>query len=118
MAPIPDYAQITSAWQTSIGVAHQIGEQMAFEADYVNTRSRHEKSIQDNVNITFDPATGEPFPYSNVARRAFPLYGVVGMIPHTGESDYHGLQTSFTKRMANRWQASVTYTLSGLWDRD
>jgi hypothetical protein len=91
---------------------------MAFEADYVNTRGRDEKSIQDNVNITFDPATGNPFPYSDVAHRAFPLYGVVGMIPHTGESDYHGLQTSFTKRMANRWQASLTYTLSALWDRD
>jgi hypothetical protein len=36
----------------------------------------------------------------------------------TGMSDYHGLQTSFTKRMSHRWQASLTYTLSGLWDRD
>ena len=34
------------------------------------------------------------------ASRRFPLYGVVGMIPHIGQSDYHGLQTSFTKRMS------------------
>jgi len=117
-APIPDYAHITHSWQTSIGVAHQFGQNMAIEADYVNTRSRHEKSIQDNVNITFNPATGEPYPYDDVSHRAFPLYGLIGMFPYTGQSDYHGLQTHFTKRMSNRWQGSLTYTLSGLWSRD
>ena len=40
------------------------------------------------------------------------------MSVHTGESAYHGLQTAFTKRMSNRWQASATYTLSGLWNQD
>ena len=56
---------------------------MALEMDYVNTRSRDEKSIQDNVNITFNPANGNPYPYSDVAHRAFPLYGVIGMFPMT-----------------------------------
>jgi hypothetical protein len=28
----------------------------------------------------------------------------------------HSLQTAFTKRFSDRWQASATYTLSGLWD--
>jgi len=79
----------------------------------VNTKSRNEKSIQDNVNVTFDPATGVPYPFSDVAHRAFPLYGVVGMFPMVGRSDYHGLQTNFTKRMSQRWQGSLTYTLSG-----
>ena len=102
----------------SIGIAHQFGSRAAIEVDYVNTRSRDEKSIQDNVNITFNPATGIPYPYSDVNHRAFPLYGVVGMIPHIGRSDYHGLQTSFTRRMSSHWQASLTYTLSGLWDQD
>jgi hypothetical protein len=59
-----------------------------------------------------------PYPYSDVAHRAFPLYGVIGMFPMTGRSDYHGLQTSFTRRMSHRWQGSLTYTLSGLWDQD
>src|SRR6266571_3408957 len=117
-APIPDYAHVTHSWQTSIGVARQLGNDMAFEADYVNTRSRDEKSIQDNVNITFNPATGIPYPFSDIAHRAFPEYGLIGMIPHTGLSDYHGLQTHFTKRLSHHWQSSLTYTLSGLWDRD
>jgi hypothetical protein len=117
-APIPDYSHVTRSLQSSIGIARQLGNDMAFEADYVNTRSRFEKSIQDNVNLTFDPATGNPYPFSDIAHRAFPLYGVVGMFPHTGNSDYHGLQTSFNKRMTHHWQGSLTYTLSGLWDRD
>ena len=117
-APPPAYANVPYSWQSSIGIARQLAEDMAIEADYVNTKSRHEKSIQDNVNLTFDPATGIPYPYSNASRRAFPLYGVIGMFPMTGRSDYHGLQTHFTKRMNHRWQASLTYTLSGLWDQD
>jgi hypothetical protein len=40
------------------------------------------------------------------------------MIPHTGQSDYHGLQTHFTKRLSHHWQSSLTYTLAGLWDTD
>ena len=117
-APIPEYSHVTHSWQTSIGIQHQFGTRSSMDINYVNVRSRDEKSIQDNVNITFDPVTGNPYPYSDVARRAFPTYGVVGMIPHTGQSDYHGLQTSFQKRMSDNWQASLTYTLAGLWDQD
>jgi hypothetical protein len=117
-APIPDYAHVTHSLQTSIGIARQLGSDMAFEADYVNTRSRDEKSIQDNVNITFNPATGIPYPFSDIPHRAFPEYGLIGMIPHIGQSDYHALQTHFTKRLSHHWQSSLTYTLSGLWDQD
>jgi hypothetical protein len=117
-APPPAYAHVPYSWQNSIGIARQFGTDLAIEADYVNTKSRHEKSIQDNVNVTFNPATGIPYPYSDVAHRAFPLYGVVGMFPMTGMSDYHGLQMNVTKRMSHRWQGALTYTLSGLWDQD
>jgi hypothetical protein len=117
-APIPEYAHVGRSLQTSIGFARQFGSDMAFEADYVNTRSRDEKSIQDNVNLTFNPATGIPYPFSDIAHRAFPDYGLIGMIPSIGQSDYHGLQTHFTKRLSHHWQSSLTYTLSGLWDRD
>jgi TonB-dependent receptor-like protein len=117
-APIADYSHVTHSWQSSIGIAQQLGATMALEADYVQTNSRNEKSIQDNVNLTFNPATGVPYPYSDIAHRAYPQFGVVGSIPHTGLSDYYGLQTSFTKRMANHWQASVTYTLGKLYETD
>ena len=116
-APLPAYAHVTHSWQSSIGIARQFAGNMAIEADYVDNRSRNEKVIQDNVNITFD-ANGNPFPYSNAARRAYPLFGVVGISGHTGLSNYRALQTSFTKRMSNHWQGSITYTLGALYNRD
>jgi len=96
----------------------QFGSTTALQIDYVQTNSRNEKSIQDNVNLTFNPATGVPYPYSDVAHRAYPQFGVVGAIPHIGRSDYYGIQTSLTKRLANRWQANVTYTLGWLYSQD
>ncbi len=107
-----------SNWQNSIGVARQIGTTMSVQADYVYTKGRNEKDIIDNINLTYNQATGANYPFSDVARRAFPDYGTISLLVRTGKSAYHGLQTSFTKRMSNRWQASATYTLSGLWDSE
>jgi len=117
-APKPEYSHVTHSWQSSIGVAQQFGTTTALQVDYVQTNSRNEKSIQDNINVTFNPANGVPYPYSDVAHRAYPMFGVVGNIPHLGSSDYSGLQTSLTKRMSNRWQGSITYTLGKLYDKD
>jgi len=117
-SPIPQYAHVTHSWQSSFGIARQFGASMALEADYVQTNSRHEHAFQDNVNISFDPATGNPYPYSDVAHRPYPLLGVIGMTPQTGSSDYRGLQTVFRKRMSSHWQGSITYTLAGLWTKD
>ena len=109
---------MTHSWQSSIGIAQQFGSTSALEVDYVQTNSRNEKSIQDNINVTFNPATGVPYPYSDVAHRAYPMFGVVGNIPHIGKSDYYGVQSSLTKRMANHWQANITYTLGWLYETD
>ena len=40
------------------------------------------------------------------------------MTPFTGRSAYHALQTAFTKRMSNNWQAGATYSLAGLWSAE
>jgi hypothetical protein len=114
LAPPPQYAKIQNSWQTSLGVQRQVGGNMAIEADYVYNGSRNEKVIQDNINISFDPNTGVNIPFSRTASRPFPLFGVVSMTPYMGWSDYHGLQTAWTKRFSNRWQGSVTYTLGFL----
>ena len=118
IAPDEYSRNLARSWQNSIGVQRQFGGTVAVEADYVYTQGRNEKDILENVNLTFDPATGANFPFSNVARRALPEYGLISMAARTGRSSYHALQTAFTKRMANRWQASATYTLSGLWDAE
>jgi hypothetical protein len=117
-APLAQYSHVTHSWQSSIGIGQQIGSTTAIQVDYVQTNSRNEKSIQDNVNVTFNPATGIPYPYSDVAHRAYPAFGLIGDIPHIGMSDYYGVQTSLTKRMANHWQANITYTLGWLYEKD
>jgi hypothetical protein len=115
----PEYSRdLGRAWQNSIGVAHQIGDTMAFEVDYVYTQGRNEKDIIDNVNLAYDPATGANIPFDEVSRRPFPDWAEISLLVRTGKSSYHGLQTGFTKRLSNRWQASATYTLSGLWDSE
>ena len=91
---------------------------MAFEADYVYTQGRNEKDIIDNVNLRYNPATGANYPVRRRQPRPFPDWGSISLLVRTGRSAYHGLQTSFTKRLSNRWQASATYTLSGLWDAE
>jgi Carboxypeptidase regulatory-like domain/TonB dependent receptor len=117
-APQAEYSHLTHDWQSSIGFQRQLAADMAVEADYVYTRGRNEKVLQDNANITFNPATGAPYPFSNRATRAFPTWGVVGQQMFTGWSNYHGLQSVFTKRLSHNWQGSLTYTLSALRDGD
>jgi carboxypeptidase family protein/TonB-dependent receptor-like protein len=114
IAPEEFSTHLARTWQSSIGVARQVGSTMAFEVDYVYSKGDHEKDIIDNTNLTFNPATGGNYPFSDVSRRAFPQFGLISMSIRTGWSSYHALQTSFTKRLSNRWQGSATYTLSGL----
>ena len=114
LAPPPPYDQVQNSWQTSIGFQRQFGSVAAFEADYVYNGSRNEKVIQENVNVSFDPRTGAPLPYSNRATRPYPLLGIISVTPYMGWSNYHGLQTALTKRFSANWQGSLTYTLSQL----
>jgi hypothetical protein len=118
MGPDEYTRDLGRTWQTSIGVQRQVGDTLAFEADYVYSQGRHEKDVIDNVNLTFNPATGANYPFSDISRRAYPDYGLISLIARTGWSSYHALQTGFTKRLSDRWQASATYTLSGLWNAE
>jgi hypothetical protein len=111
-----EYMQQARSWQNSIGIQRQLSATMAVEADYIYTQGRYEKDTIDNINLTYDQATGVNRPYTDRASLPFPQYGIISMIPHNARSEYHGLQTSFTKRMSSRWQASVTYTLSSFRD--
>ena len=113
----PEYStHMGRTWQTSVGVQRQIGSTIAVEADYVYSQGRNEKDVLDNMNLTYNPATGANYPFSDVSRRAFPEFGAISMVIRGGRSSYHALQTAVTKRLSNRWQGSATYTLSGLWD--
>ena len=115
---LPQYIELPRTRQTSIGFQRQIGNTMAIEADYIYSQGRFEKDVYDNINLKFDPATGVNLPFQNRANRVYPNWGVISMNTHTARSSYHALVTGFTRRFANRWQASATYTLGGLWSAD
>lgn len=103
------------AYQTSIGMQRQIGRDMSVQADYVWTASRHEMTIR-NINLTYNPATGANYPFTDISRLPFPTWRNVSMRFSDDASNYHGLETAFTKRFSDHWQLSGTYTLSGTWD--
>ncbi|MBI3047716.1 MAG: TonB-dependent receptor [Acidobacteria bacterium] len=96
--------------QASVGVQHQIGDTMSVEANYVYTAGRLEETVH-NANLTYNPATGANYPFSDISRRPFPEWGVVLLEYLEGYSNYHGTDLTFTKRFSNRWQATATYTL-------
>lgn len=104
------------SYQMSAGAQRQIGETMAFQADYVYTASRGEGFSSRNSNLSYNPATGANYPFTDVTRLPYPDWGTVTTTYGDGWSNYHALQTAFTKRFSNRWQASANYTLSGFWD--
>jgi carboxypeptidase family protein/TonB-dependent receptor-like protein len=114
----PQYVHLPRTFQTSIGFQRQFGSTMAVEADYLYSKGTHEKDVVDNINLTFNPATGANLPFANRANRPYPDWGIVSMNGHLARSAYHALQTGFTKRFSDHWQASATYTLSGLWNAD
>lgn len=111
----PAYIELPRTWQTSIGFQRQFGATMAVEADYVYSQGRFEKDVLDNMNLLFDPVTGANLDFRVRSNRPYPDWGVISMNVHTARSASHSLITGFTRRFANRWQASATYTLSGLW---
>jgi len=107
---------VNNSWQSSVGFQRQLGTSMEIESDYVYTRGRNEGWGHLNLNIAFDPTTGVNYPYTDRTKLPYPEFGILAMTLQNGRSAYHGVITSFTKRMSHRWQASGTYTLSGFWN--
>jgi hypothetical protein len=117
-SPLPSPTARTSySHQASLGVQRQLGDTMAVEADYVYTGSRAERRMQ-NINLSYNPATGANYPFREISRRPYQDWGIVMMDFMEGRSSSHGLQAGFTKRFSQRWQGSATYTLSQLKDDD
>ena len=105
------------SYQTSVGFQQQIGSVMSVQADYVYTDARGEQQNW-NHNLTYDPATGRNNPYSDVGLRRYDNWGLTSRAFSVGSSDYQALETGWTKRFSNNWQASATYTFSDFTDCD
>ncbi|PYR98899.1 MAG: hypothetical protein DMG16_19745 [Acidobacteria bacterium] len=103
--------------QVSVGIQRQFGNDIAFETNYVFTGGRREESAS-NVNLTYNPATGANYPFSDVNRRAFPQWGNVNFELLEGWSNYHAMDFTLTKRFSRRWQAMATYTIAQFKDAE
>jgi hypothetical protein len=97
--------------QASVGVQHQIGADSSIEVNYVHTHGTGEETVQ-NANLTYNPATGANYPFTDISHRPFPDWGVVLLEYLGGYSNYDGTDFTFTKRFSHRWQATATYTLA------
>jgi hypothetical protein len=103
--------------QASVGIARQIGNVSSLEVDWVYTGDRAQLNTR-NINVAYNPVTGTPYPLvgsqaaANYINRPYPGWGTIIMNRSDGRQNYQALQTAFTKRMANHWQASASYTLS------
>ncbi len=108
-------AVIPHSYQASIGLQRQLGSTASVEADYVFTGERNAawNATGHNVNLSYNPATGANYPFSDISRRPYPDWGRVdNWIQEGARSNYHALSTGFVRRMRNGWQASGTYLLS------
>jgi hypothetical protein len=107
--------EIPYSHQASIGMQRQLGATMAFDADYVFTGMR-KLLVAINRNLAYDPATGANYAYTDVSHLPYPDWSTVSQQYNIGASNYHALQLGFTRRMANRWQASATFLYSRQYD--
>jgi len=111
-------SQVPYSYQTTIGLQRQLGNTIAFEADYIFTGDRHWIISRPNWNLSYDPATGANYPFTDISKRPYPDWGLVQRTLTEGRANYHALSTGLTKRFSQRWQASATYLLSAMWDAD
>jgi len=108
-------AENAYSYQAGVGVQRQVGSTMSLNADYVYTGGRNYGFTQ-NINLTYDPATGANYPFTDRSRRVDPTFGPVQSTTTNAYTNFHALETAFTKRFSHRWQASGTYTWSILKD--
>jgi len=84
---------------------------MAIDSNFVMTQGRGEEVVH-NINLSYNPATGVNYPYTDLTHLPFPGWSIVQGEMMDGWSNYYGWESSFTKRFSHSWQAQATYTLS------
>ena len=89
------------AHQTSVGVSRMLGRNLGLNADVIVVRR---KSDRDTVDLNL------PDPITRV--RPYPQFARVSFWQSTADNDYNALLLKFEKRMSNRYQYLVSYTLS------
>ena len=100
--------------QWSIGLEHQVANELNLRAQYVGTRAVDQPyETQVNGYQTVCQGCFAPFPYGQPTD---PRFGPVTQLSTGANSHYDGLQLTVDKRLAHRIQIQVNYTWSRCMD--
>jgi hypothetical protein len=105
----PDF-KAPYTWQSSIGFQKQLNAVTGFDVDLTHwTEYRDTRTI--DANLAYNPATGYNQAVGAVPVRPNPAYAGVFQFVSDGKREQTAIATSVTRRLKNRFQAGVTYTL-------
>ena len=97
-------------WQSSIGFQKQINAVTGFDVDLTHwTEYRDTRTI--DANLAYNPATGYNLSSGANPVRPNPAYGPVFVFTSDGKRDQTAIASSLTRRLKNRFQAGLTWTL-------
>jgi hypothetical protein len=97
-------------WQSSIGFQKQINAVTGFDVDFTHWNEYRDTRTID-ANLAYNPATGYNLANGSAPIRPNPAYAGVFQFVSDGKRDQTAIASSLTRRMKNRFQAGVTWTL-------
>ena len=115
---VPNF-QEPHSYQGAIGLEQQIGNVAAFSVDFLRYEARGEGGrgfFTRNINLTYNPATGANYPYTDKSHSPYPQWGPVVQEQFGFLTSRRSLDLGFQKRLSQRWQGSATYTLGATKD--
>jgi hypothetical protein len=105
----PDF-KAPYTWQSSIGFQKQLNPVTGFDVDLTHwTEYRDTRTI--DANLVYNPATGYNLANGAAPIRPNPAYAGVFQFVSDGKRDQTAIASSLTRRLKNRFQAGLTWTL-------
>jgi outer membrane receptor protein involved in Fe transport len=109
-------AEQPRVYQWNLTVQRELGKDLVVSAGYVGSRGTHLlTNATSNVRTDFQIVNGQKF-YPAIGNtqgaRFNPRFGAIQYLAFNGDSYYHGLQLSATKRYSAGLQLQLTYTFS------
>jgi len=95
-------------WQTSVGFQRQLAATTGLDVDLTYWHWYHDRITYD-PNLFYNPLTGYPKPPAQ--GRPNPAYANIIFSESTGRRDYLAMPVALTRRMSNKLQAGLNYTL-------
>ncbi len=97
-------------WQSSIGFQKQINAVTGFDVDLTHWDEYRDTRTID-ANLAYNPATGYNLANGSAPIRPNPGYGGVFQFTSDGKRDQTAIASSLTRRLKNKMQAGVTWTV-------